>query len=256
MQFVSNGIHHTLSQTMVFQSTEYALFRMINGNRQLNELKIKRIIRDIHAGIDVLKYYPITVVEKSGRLEIHDRQHRFYISKKLKKPVHYIVMKEERELSDIAKINSNVEKWTVKDYINCYVQQGNKNYELLQKFLDDYDFSPTVSIKLLSNGTPGTESGLPSQDFHRGLFDAKHYKKAVEFAETCKLFSAFPYYRDRGFVIAIHRILQAEKISIEELHEKFQKNPDALKKQANFKEYLFALEMIMNKGKQIRVSIY
>jgi hypothetical protein len=256
MQFLLNGIHHTPSQTMVFQSNEYALFKMLDGNRQLNEQKIKRIIRDINHGIDVLKYYPITVVEKNGRLEIHDGQHRFYISKKLKKPVHYIVMKEERELSDIAKINSNVEKWTVKDYINCYVQLGNKNYDLLQKFIDEYGFSPTISIKLLSTGSPGTESGLGNNDFHRGSFEAKCYDQAVEFAETCKKFSAFPYYKDRGFAIAIHRILQAEKISIDELHEKFEKNQDMLKKQSGFKEYLFVLEMIMNKGKQIRISIY
>lgn len=242
---------------MVFQSTDYGMFRMIEGNRQLNELKIKRIIRDIQHGIDVLKYYPITVIEKNGRLEIHDGQHRFFISKKLKKPVHYILMKEERELSDIAKINSNVEKWSVKDYINCYIQLGNKNYGLLQKFLDDYGFSPTVSIKLLSTGSPGTEAGLSTNhDFQRGHFEAKYYDKAIEFGEICKKFSAFPYWGDRGFVIAIHRVLQAGKITMDEMVEKFERHPDMLKKQSSFKEYLFNLEMIMNKGKQIRISIY
>lgn len=256
MQFVSNGIHHTMSQTMVFQSKEYGLFKMLDGNRQLNETKIKRIIRDINHGIDVLKYYPITVVEKEGRLEIHDGQHRFYISRKLNKPVHYIVMQEERRLSDIAKINSNVEKWTIKDYINCYIQLNNKNYEVLRSFIDTYRLSPTVSIKLLSTGSPGTESGFDNQEFQRGHFEAKFHKEAIELAETCKRFEAFPYWSDRGFVIAIHRIITSEKISIDELHEKFMKNQDMLKKQSSFKEYLFALEIIMNKGKQIRISIY
>jgi hypothetical protein len=258
MQFVSNGLQHTMSTTMVFQSSDYGSFKMLTGNRELNETKIKRIIRDINHGIDVLKYYPITVVEKNGRMEIHDGQHRFYICKKLKKPVHYIIMHEERELSDIAKINSNTEKWKVKDFINCYTQQGNKSYELLQQFMDKYRYSPTVSIKLLSSGSPGTESGLgnDTHEFQRGKFEAKNYKEAVAFAEKALLFDCFQYYRDRGFLIAIDRIMKAGKVDLLEMAEKVKKNADLMKKQTGFKEYLFTLEMIMNKGKQIRISIY
>jgi hypothetical protein len=166
-------------------------------------------------------------------------------------------MHEERELSDIAKINSNTEKWNVKDYINCYIQQGNKHYDLLQQFMDTYKFSPTVSIKLLATGSPGTESGLgDNQDFKRGLFQATHYEQAVAFADECQKFKDFQYYRDRGFAIAIDRVIKAKKVDIDDLADKFRKNIDIVKKQSGFKEYLFTLEMILNKGKQIRVSIY
>ena len=258
MQFVSNGLHHTLSQVMVFQSTDYANFKMINGNRQLNESKIKRIIRDIHEGIDVLKYYPITVVEKGERLEIIDGQHRFYIARKLKLPVHYIVMQKQMELPDIAKVNSNTEKWKTKDFINCYIQQGNDNYQKLQEFMDLYHFSATVSIKLLSTGSPGTEAGLlgMSDHFERGLFEVKHWDEAIIIAEQVKRFEAFKYWRDRGFIIAIARIMASAKITIDELHEKWLKYPDMLQKQSGFKDFLFCLENIYNRGKQIRTVIY
>lgn len=257
MQFVSNGLQHTLSQVMVFQSTDYAHFKMISGNRQLNESKIKRIIRDIEAGIDVLAYYPITVVEKQKRLEIIDGQHRFYIAKKLKRSVHYIVMQKTIDLHDVAKINSNVEKWKTSDFINCYIQQGNEHYKKLQEFLDTYDFSPTVSIKLLQNGHPGTESGLgTNNDFQRGYFAVKYWDEAVKIADSCKLFSQFKYWKDRGFIIAIFRIMDAGKITLDELLQKYQKYPDMLTKQSGFKDYLFCLENIFNRGKQIRIVIY
>jgi hypothetical protein len=231
---------------------------MIAGNRQLNESKIKRIIRDIESGVDVLKYYPITVVEKSKRLEIIDGQHRFYIAKKLKKPVHYIVMLQAIALPDVAKINSNVEKWKTTDFINCYVQQGNDHYKKLQDFLDTYKFSPSISIKLLQNGNPGSEEGLlgDMNAFQRGHFEVKYWDEAIKISESVKLFESFPYWKDLGFIIAIYRIMKANKIELEELLTKCKKYPEMLIKHSGFKDYLFCLENIFNRGKSIRVVIY
>jgi hypothetical protein len=253
----NTGIQHKPSPIMVYMSSDYGLFKMINGNRELNELKIKRIIRDIDAGIDVLQYYPIQVSEKGKRLEIVDGQHRFYISKKLKRPVYYILLQNALELPDIAKVNSNTEKWKTRDFINCYMQQGNKNYEQLQEFIDRYGISATVSIKMLQDGNPGTEAGLANvHDFQRGLFKVNKWNEAVALAETCKAFNSFPFWKDRGFIIAIYRIIQAKKIDVGELRKKHEKYPDMLKKQSGFKDYLFCLKNIYNRGKQLREVIY
>lgn len=258
MQLVTSGLRHTLSTVMVFQSDEYGLFKMITGNRQLNERKIKRIIGDINNGIDVLRYYPIQVVEKNKRLEILDGQHRFFIAKKLKRPVHYIVMKEERKLVDVAKINSNVEKWKPIDFINCYIQQGNADYKSLQEFIDNYHFSISTSMKLLCNGNPGTEGvdGKTTEKFQRGEFKARYIKEAISIADNVKLFSGFEFHRERGFVIAIYRIVKADKIKIQELQESFKKNPTALTRHANFKDYIYNLEQMFNLNKQKRRVIY
>ena len=251
-------MQHTESQIKIHFSSDYGRFKFLNGNRELNEVKIKRILRDIADGIDVLQYYPIQVREHNDRLEIIDGQHRFYISKKLKRPVHYILMKQDRQLSDIAKINSNTEKWKTKDFINCYIQQGNNNYQVLQDFMDKYNFTATVSIKLLQVGNPGTESGLLNigHEFQRGQFKVKFYDMATLIAEKCKLFEHFSSWRDRNFVIAIYRIETAKKVCIEDLVIRYHKSPEKLTRQANFKEYIFQLEQLYNIGKQNRVVIY
>ena len=80
------ALQHYTSTISVFQTTEYKNFTMINGNRALNQNKIKRIIAEILGGNDMLQYYPIQVRVVDDKLSILDGQHRFFICKKLKKP--------------------------------------------------------------------------------------------------------------------------------------------------------------------------
>jgi hypothetical protein len=250
-------LNHVEASVRVYFSTEYGRFKMMNGNRQLNDGKIKRIIREISSGNDVLKYYPIQVRENNDRLDILDGQHRFYISKYLKRPVFYILVSEEKTMTDIAKINSNVEKWKAADYINCYVQQGNKNYEQLRDFMDTYNFVVSVSCKLLYYGNPGVEGfseGISSL-FQSGGFEVKHFNCALEIAEDCKRFSFFPKWRERSFIIAIYRIKQSGIISLDEIIAAIKKRPEMLTRQATYKEYIWNLEQIINMGKQKRVVL-
>ena len=143
-------MQHTEASVQIHFTNEYARFNMINGNRQLNERKINKIIKEIDNGNDMLRYYPIQVKENKERLDILDGQHRFWISKKLGRPVFYILVQEEKSMPDIAKINSNVEKWKNDDYINCYVQHGIEDYTILRDFFEKYNvslFSCSADVK-------------------------------------------------------------------------------------------------------------
>jgi len=250
-------MQHVESSQAIFFTNDYARFKMINGNRQLNEGKIKRIIREISDGNDMLKYYPIQVKQNKDRLDILDGQHRFWICKHLKRPVFYIMVAEEKSMTDIAKVNSNVEKWKSADFINCYVQLGNKNYEVLQKFMDTYNFSLSVTLIMLTNGNPGVEGSHPEigENFKDGTFEVKCMDKATELAEYCKLFESFANWRSRAFVIAIYRIHKAGLISINDLVVFYRKRPELLSQQANYKSYVNTLEQIVNVGKQKRIVI-
>lgn len=247
-------MQHTEASVKIHFSKEYARFRMINGNRQLNDGKIKRIIKEITNGNDMLRYYPIQVREVKESLEILDGQHRFYISRHLKRPVFYILVHEEKSMPEIAKINSNVEKWSPKDYLNCYIQHGNKNYEIIQQFLDDYGFSLTVALLLLKTGVPGAEGAYPEvgEEFRSGKFTVEHLDKAKALAKNVQLFKNFSNHRSRPFVIAIHRIKKAGLITIAELYEEYKKQPEMLTQQGNYKAYVNILEQIVNIRKQKR----
>jgi len=248
---------HTPATEKIYFSNEYARFKMINGNRQLNDLKIKKIIKEINEGNDMLRYYPIQVRENKDRLDILDGQHRFYICKKLKRPVFYILVQEDKSMPDIAKINSNVEKWKSIDFVNCYVAHNNKSYEILQAFLDEYKFSISVALILLQTGQPGSEGSYPNitEDFRNGRFEANYKTEAYQLAEDCKLFSNFKNWRSRAFVIAIYRIKKGGLITLKEIFDEYQKRPEMLTEQANYKSYINTLEQIVNVRKQKRIVI-
>lgn len=252
-------LKHQTSTIAVFVTDQYKNFSMITGNREINIQKANRIIKEIEAGNDMLQYYPIQVRVVKEKLEILDGQHRFFICKKLKRPVHYILISEDKTMADIARVNSNVEKWHNKNFINCYILVGNKNYRQVQKFIELYGFTVGISLCLLTNGTPGTESGSGTRElfqfFQEGKFEVKAWDAAVAFAETCKQFSAFRNWRSRAFIIAIYKIQHAGMVGIDKVLEAFNKHPDMLTEQANKKEYILLLEKIMNVGKSKRIVI-
>ena len=250
-------LKHNSSTIVVFQSKEYNNFEMVNGNRALNQKKISRIIKEIESGNDMLSYYPIQVRVENEKLKILDGQHRYFISKKLKRPIYYILVTENKSMSDIAKVNSNVEKWKAQDFINCYIQQKNNDYNKLQEFLDMYKINIGTTLRLLTNGNPGTEGSSPelTKIFEHGLLKITHWDEAIEIANDCKRFEKFLYWRDRAFIIAIYRVKKAALISIDDLVSNFNKRPEMLVKQVSQKDYIYNLEQLVNVGKQKRIVI-
>lgn len=250
-------MQHLESNIVVYSTTDYARFRMINGNRQLNENKINKIIREIGSGNDMLRYYPLQVRENADRLDILDGQHRFYISKHLKRPVHYILVKENKSMPEIAKVNSNVEKWKPEDFVNCYIQHGNNNYQVLRDFIDKYGFSLSVTLRLLKTGAPGNEMAHPEvgEEFRAGTFTVEHLSAAEELGDLVHLFKDFGNYRSRPFVIAIYRIKKAGLVTIPDLFAAYKEKPEMLTQQANYKAYINTLEQIYNYRKSKRIYL-
>lgn len=251
-------IDHKESSVKVYHSSNYGLFKMLDGNRDLNESKIKRIMADIESGIDVLRYYPIQVREEDGRLKIIDGQHRFYIGKKLGRAVFYILMTEERTIGDIAKINSNVEKWKAKDFINAYVRTDVQDYKILDEFMQKYSISVTLAAALLEHKDAAYGMGGPEgiSRFQRGQFKATYLTEATQLADVCQHFKEFKHWKDARFFTAIQKIIEAGKIDVWDLVKKVNNYRDELSKQVSWKEYISNLESIWNKRLQSRQIIW
>lgn len=250
-------MNHTTSAIAVFRTTEYSRFKNVNGNRPLNKQKIKKIIKEIESGNDILDHVPVLVGVKDEKLLVYDGQHRIEIARQLKRPVHYII-RPEMSLHDVAKVNSNVEKWKSADFINCYITAGNQNYRKIESFMSTYGMPLSLTLVLLANGVIKSDSGKETliESFQRGEFEVKKWKQAVEVAETCKKFETFHEWNSRAFGVAICRLLESDMCDFEELVDKFSKDPKALEKQHTYKQYLVNLEQIYNKGNHKRRAIY
>jgi hypothetical protein len=254
MKMTIEGAEHTPSTVMVFQSDDYNKFNMVKGNRQLDMNKIKKILADIERGTNLLKFVPILVVERNKKFDIVDGQHRFVVAKKLKQPIHYILA-ERLSLYDIARMNSNTEKWKAKDFINCYMELGNDNYIRLDALLKKFSGLPvTTAIGLMQEGKV-SGGGSRLEKFQRGEFLAKFEKVANQVIGKASKFE-FSDKFSRPFLQAIQKVMDTGIYSIDELTEKVNDSPGHLLQQQNYKKYLTNLEEIASKGKHKRVAIY
>lgn len=250
---------HTPSGVIIYQTTDYSKFDFLKGNRKINERKINNIMDEINNGNDILRYSGILVKESyNERLSILDGQHRYHVSKKLKRPVYYIIVEEDKSMPDIAKVNSNVEKWKNSDYIDCFREHGNEHYKTLNNFINKYGISLTVSLQLLNLGTPGKDSGAHPElhtAFKNGYFEVKTLNEGIAMAEECRKFINFSHNASRSFLIAIFKIQKAMLVTIDELVEAYKKRPDMLTQQTSYKNYITVLEQIYNVGKKVRYVI-
>ena len=94
------------------------------------------------------------------------------------------------------------------------------------------------------------------KSFEQGAFEVKKPKEATILAEMCKNFEAFPSWNSRGFIMAISKLLQAEKCEFSILIKKFNDDPKKLEQQGNWKGYLTNLENIYNVGYSKRRTIF
>jgi hypothetical protein len=251
-------MNHTAAKVKVFCTTDYSLFKMVDGNRPINKKKVERIIKEIKAGNDVLDECPILVTEQNGHMDIKDGQHRFQIAKQLKRAVHYIIHEQQMSLYNVATMNSNTEKWTAENFINCYATAGNENYIRLKQFRDKYNIAIGSCLTLLTYGVQKNDGLISTlyDHFQQGTFEIKTYKQAVQYMELCKSFSEYKYWTSRAFLISMTKILQAGKCDMDVLLKKFNENPLALIYSPDWKKIIANLEEIYNKGNTKRRTIF
>ena len=198
---------HVESNVKVYVTREHNIFKTIMGNRLLNYNKIKKIIKEIESGLNMLQYYPI-VVDKD--MNVIDGQHRLFIAKQLKCNIWYIICETKKSsagaspvtLNDIAKINSNTERWKNKDFIHCYAAQKNQHYIKLSDFSTTWSFDLTTAMSLLS-GKSNDGSGIERDVFEQGRFEIKDEDYANKIARQVHEFKDFSGFNKRSFVVAI-----------------------------------------------------
>lgn len=255
-------MQHSVSNVKVYATTDYKRFVVLDGNRPINKKKVERIIKEIESGNDVLDEVPILVKESGSKLPVIDGQHRLEVSRRLKRPVHYIIRRQDMSLYNVAKVNSNVEKWKDTDYVNCYVKAGNDHYVKLQAFCKKYQISPGIGIILLHNGTMKGESDEGKRretlrlEFEQGTWECRKQKEARLIMEQCKNFEAFPGWNSRAFIMAICVLMQKELCDFDRLVKKFLRDPRRLTSSGNYKDILVSLESIYNLDNQKRVAIH
>ena len=232
----SNQVHTT---------TDYFLFKPIDGNRNKNLLHINRLKKSMSDN------YLFTVIIVNQNYEIIDGQHRFDVIKELKLPLNYIVCKDYG-LNEVHILNQNSKTWNSDDYLTGYCNLGYDDYLNYASFKDKYNLGHNETMSLLS----GIQNKVDIDIFYRGDFKVKSLKNAEDIIE--KIMMIEPYYngvRRRAFIYAMMSLFKNKNFEFTEFLQKLKIQPTALQDCTNASNYRVLIEEIYNYRRREKVNL-
>ena len=232
----------------VYKTKDYSKFKSKEGNRNLNELHLKRLTESVKEN-DLLHANPILVNQK---YEIIDGQHRFNVCRNLGKAVHYIKVKG-LGLSDIQILNANSKNWKLEDYVSGYCEMGLPEYCYFKNLLNKND----IGIGgLLSMFAVGSNSGSAISDLKNGNLRLDYKTRGLIILEWINGWEQ--YYQNanrRNFILALTQLYNVKGYSHEKMMHKIKYQSAKLVDCTTTKTYLALLEEIYNykgRGEKLR----
>ena len=238
-----------MNNIQVHTTSDYSLFKILNGNRIVNQLHLTRLKESMR------KNHLTTIIMVNEKFEIIDGQHRFLISQELELPINYIISKNYG-LNEVQILNANMKNWQTSDYVSGYCDLGYKDYIIYRDFVNDYGFQSQVSILLLSGEMEGGNEVSASSKFKSGDFKVKNLEEAKKKAE--KIMMIEPYYKGyfrRSFIIALLAMFKNENFEFTEFIAKLKQQPTTLQDCTNTAQYKILIEEIYNYRRREKINL-
>ncbi len=232
----SNQVHTT---------TDYFLFKSIDGNRNKNLLHINRLKKSM------AENYLFTIIVVNENYEIIDGQHRFDVIQELNLPLHY-VMCEGYGLNEVHILNQNSKTWNADDYLTGYSNMGYEDYLKYAAFKAKYNLGHNETMSLLS----GIPNKIDIDVFYSGDFKIKSLKYAEDMIE--KIMMIEPYYvgvRRRAFIYTMMSLFRNPNFEFTEFLQKLKVQPTALQDCTNISNYKVLIEEIYNYRRREKVNL-
>ena len=238
----------------VHTTTDYSMFKSIDGNRNLNLLHINRLKKSMQ------EHYLFTVIVVNEKYEIIDGQHRFHAIRDLGLPLHYVMI-PGYSLLQVQILNANSSNWSTQDYLEAYCNLGYTDYIRLNDFLGKYKLNISIGASILignTTGEGGMKAGAPFEFFKHGTLKVsdKQLKAAEKFMDMLYLFE--PFFKDfksRSFVFALMKLMKNPNFEITELLQKVKVQPLALQTCQQVNQMVSLIEEIYNYKRRDKVNL-
>ena len=233
--------------TQVHTTQNYSMFNPIDGNRNKNELHIKRLKKSMQEN------YLFTTITVNDKFQIIDGQHRFEAIKALNLPVNYVVCKGYG-LKEVQILNQNSKNWTADDFMNGYCDLGKKDYKLYREFKEKYGFGHNECLGMLTGLTrSGSSHGF---SFSKGTFKVTHYADACKKAEMLKQIEPFySGWKRRVFIFAMLKMFKNPNFDFTEFLQKLKQQQTALVDCVDVQQYTSLIEDIYNYRRREKVNL-
>jgi hypothetical protein len=229
----------------VHTTTDYHLFKSIDGNRNKNLLHINRLKKSM------TENYLFTIIVVNEKYEIIDGQHRFDVIEELKLPLHYVVC-DGYGLSEVHILNQNSKTWNMDDFLDGYCSLGYTDYLTYRKFKDDYKLGHHEALALLS----GSVKSGKNVAFFEGALKIKSLAEAKKNIDKVLLVS--PYYdgcKRRSFIYAMLGLFKNPKFDMTEFLGKLKQQPTALMDLPTTTAYVELIEEIYNYRRRDKINL-
>lgn len=241
-------MNHKESEVRVFQTSDYARFKILKGNRPHKKSHLKLLKESISNHGDLGA--PILV---NDEYEIIDGQHRIKIFEELELPVRYII-KGGFGLKEVHILNSNRKNWTMTEFMNCYVEIGKKEYIKYKEFYGRHGFPQSTTLIVVLGASAG---GQQMEEFKRGNFIFKSPAEAEDRAEKILMFKdLYAGYKRQLFVATMIRLFRHEEYQHAEFISKLKYQREKLFDANSVNSYLRLIEEIYNYRRQKKANFY
>lgn len=229
----------------VHTTTDYHLFKSIDGNRNKNLLHINRLKKSMS------EHYLFTIIVVNEKNEIIDGNHRFDVIKELKLPMNYVVC-EGYGLSEVHILNQISKTWNMDDYLDGYCALGYTDYLTYKKFKEEYTLGHHECLALLC-GSVKSGKNIP---FFEGALKIKSLAEAKRNIEKVLLCS--PYYKGckrRSFIYALIGLFKNPRFDMNEFLNKLKQQPTALMDLPTTTAYIELIEEIYNYRRRDKINL-
>lgn len=233
----------TDKEGVVLETTDYTIFKDLVGNRPVEKLHVKELIRSLTDRGNLIREFPVVVNEK---MEIIDGQHRIAALKELGWPVAYRIEKG-LTIATVRDINSAQKNWNWLDYAHSFSVLGNDNYKRLLQLYDWFGVGYHVLARYC---------GFDRDRHHRGNLaysqgnlelSPETKQKAWDLLKQAKeIIELLP--KNSNLVVwpALHTIFQSPEYDHKRMVHKAQNYGDRLKSYSTINDELRALEDMYN----------
>lgn len=236
---VTNQVHTT---------TDYFLFKPMEGNRKKNNLHIARLKKSMSQN------YLFTVLIVNENYEIIDGQHRFEVIKELKLPLHYVVC-PGYGLMEVHTFNQNSKNWNWSDFLTAYCDLGNPEYIALRDYMERFDLTFMTAFSILFSRTAHVD-GNTVKAFQQGLFKVKDLNGAIDFGNKLLILEQlYPGAKRRNFVYALLKLMQNKNFNYSEFVGKLRTQQASMIDCATVDQFISLIEEIYNYRRKEKVNL-
>ncbi|MBC2966016.1 hypothetical protein ACUW9V_000882 [Staphylococcus epidermidis] len=225
----------------VYETTNYNIFKFSEFNR--NVVYRKDLMDEAKRGFIA----PVIVNED---FVVIDGQSRLKHAEYAQVPIKYMVVEGLTE-KDIVRMNTTQLSWSIKDYIQSYANEGNRDYQKLIELLNEYNYT-SGAIAAMCLGINDTGSKV-TNILKNGEFKFVDYDGSLRFLEYYKRFLQEASLTSFGkLLLAVNQICKIKKLDKERLIKKVKesRNKDDLNISLPKNEYIeILLDMYNNKVK-------